>query len=164
MSKMQDGILHRWLCKGIEKLQNSDTADNIGSDTFRRLIEMGIVINMNNIGRIKNNLSNNEAAVVDKMCKSKSDVNRFLSQYVLVLDRIMQLVSNLGLARCYSSLYKPRVDNTEREPQSRSYNVSHTKTDVTQSLPLVSIHGAELPQDSFIAHTYDIDSDVKRLA
>ena len=68
----------------------------------------------------------------------------------------MQLVSNLGLARCYSSLYKPRVDDTEREPQSRSYNVGHTKTDVTRSLPLISIHGAELPQDSFIAHTYDI--------
>ena len=155
--KMQDGTLHRWICKGIENYSDdSDTADNMGSDTFRRFFEMGIVINMDNIGRIKDNLNNNEAAVVDNMCKSKSDVNRFLSQYVLVLDRIMQLVSNLGLARCYSSLYKPRVDDTEREPQSRSYNVGHTKTDVTRSLPLISIHGAELPHDSFIAHSYDI--------
>ena len=126
------------------------------SDTFRRLIEMGILINMDNIGRIKNDLSNNEAAVVDKMCKSKSNVNRFLSQYVLVLDRIMQLVSYLGLARCYSSLYKPRVDNAERESQNLGFNAGNTKTKVTQSLPLVKIHGAELPQDAFIAHTYDV--------
>ena len=155
--KMQDGTLHRWICEGMENYSDdSDTADNMGSDTFRRLFEMGIVINMDNIGRIKDNLNNNEAAVVDNMCKSKSHVNKILSQYVLVLDRIMQLVSNLGLAHCYSSLYKPRVDDTEREPQSRGYNVGHTKTDVTQSLPLISIHGAELPHDSFIATQYDI--------
>ena len=77
---------------------------------------MGIVINMDNIGRIKDSLNNsNEAAVVDEMCKTKSDVNSFLSQYCVVIDRIMQLVSNLGLARCYSSLYKPPVDDTEGE-------------------------------------------------
>ena len=76
--KMQDGTLHRWLCKGIENYSdNSDTADNMGSDTFRRFFDMGIVINMNNIGRIKDNLNNNEAAVVDNMCKSRSDVNAF---------------------------------------------------------------------------------------
>ena len=153
-TKMQDGTLHRWLYKGIEnESDNSETADNMGSETFRRLFDMGIVINMNNIGRIKENLRNNEAAVVDNMCKSRSDL---LSQYVLVLGRIMQLVSNLGLVRCYNSLYKTRFDETEREPQSRSYNVCHTKTDVTRSLPLISIHGAELPQDSFIANTYDM--------
>ena len=109
------------------------------------------MINVDNIGRIKDNLNNNEAAVVDNMCKSKSHVHEVLSQYVLVLDRVMQLVSNLGLTHCYSSLYKPRVDDTEREPQSRSYNVGHTKTDVTRSLPLISIYGAQLPHDSFIA-------------
>ena len=117
---------------------------------------MGVVINMNNIGRIKTDLSKNEAAVVDNMCKSKSNVNRFLSQYVLVLDRIMQLVSNLGLARCYSGLCKPRVDNAERESQNLGFNAGNTKTEVTQSLPVVKIHEAELPQDAFIAHTYDI--------
>ena len=156
--KMQDGTLHRWLCKGIENYSdNSDTTDNMGSDTFRRLFDMGIVINMNNFGRIKDNLNNDEAAVVDNMCKSRADVNGFLSQYDVVLDRIMQLVSNLGLARCYSSLHKPRFGDTERKPQSRSYNVSHTKIDVTHSLPLVSVRGSELPYDSFIAHTYDIE-------
>ena len=155
--KMQDGTLHRWICEGMENCNDdSDTADNMVSDTFRRLVEIGIAINMDNIGRIKDNLSNDEAAVVDNMCKSKSHVNKILSQYVLVLDRIMQLVSNCGLARCYSSLYKPRVDDTEREPQSRGYNVGHTEIDVTHSLPLISMHGAELPHDSFIANSYDI--------
>ena len=155
--KMRDGSLHRWLSKGIENYSdNSAMAENMGSTTFRRFFDMGIVLNMENIGRIKDNLNNNEAVVVDNTCKSKSDINRTLSQYALVIDRIMQLVSNLGLARCYSSLYKPRVDDTEREPQSRSYNVGHRKTDVTQSLPLISIHGAELPHDSFIAQQYDI--------
>ena len=68
----------------------------------------------------------------------------------------MQLVSNLGLARCYSSLYKPRVDDTDRQPQSRSYNVSHRKTDLIRSLPLTSIHGTGLPPDSFIAILYEV--------
>ena len=99
---MQDGTLHRWICEGMENYSDdSDTADNMVSGTFKRLIEIGIVINMDNIGRIKDNLNNDEAAVVDNMCKSKSDVIKILSQYVVVLDRIMQLVSNLGLARCY---------------------------------------------------------------
>ena len=158
--KMQDGTLHRWLSKGIENhSDNSDTADtvdNMGSDTFRRFFEMGIVMNMSNIGRIKDNLSNNEAAVVDDMCKSRADLNSFLSQFCVVLDRIMQLVSNLGLARCYNNLYKTPVDDTERELQSGGYNVSHTGIDITQSLPLISTHGAELPHDSFIARLYDI--------
>ena len=150
--KMQDGTLHRWICEGMENYSDdSDAADSMGSDTFRRLFDMGIVLNMENIGRIKVNLNNNEAVVVDNMCKSRADVNSFLSQYGLVIDRIMQLVSNLGLARCYSSLYKPRFGDTEREPQSRNYNVGHAKTDVTQSLPLISVYGAELPHDSFIA-------------
>ena len=151
--KMQDGSLHRWLSKGIENdSDNSNMADNMGSTTFNRFFDMGIVLNTENIGRMKDNLNNNEAVVVDNMCKSKSDINRTLTHYGLVIDRIMQLVSNLGLARCYSSLYKPRVDdNTETELQSRGYNVGHRKTDVTRSLPLISIHGAELPHDSFIA-------------
>ena len=155
--KMQDGTLHRWICEGMENYSDdSDTADNMGSDTHRRLFEMGIVINMDNIGRIKDNLNNNEAAVVDNMCTSESHVNKILSQYWAVIDRIMQLVSNLGLTRCYSSLYKPRVDDTEREPQSRGYNVGRTEIDVTQPLPLISIHGGELPHDSFIAQQFDI--------
>ena len=154
--KMQDGTLHRWICEGMENYSdNSDAADYMGSDTLRRLFGMGIVINMDNIGRIKDNLNNNEAAVVDNMCKSKSDIHKVLSHYVHVLDRIMQLVSNLGLAHCYSSLYKPRVHDAEREPQSRGYNVGHTKIDVTQSLPLISIHGAQLPHDSVIAFLYE---------
>ena len=96
---MQDATLHRWLCKGIEGYSdNSNTADNMGSDIFRRLFEIGIVINMDNIGRIKYNLKNKESAVVDNMCDSKSHVNEILSLYVVVLDRIVQLVSNLGLA------------------------------------------------------------------
>ena len=131
-------------------------ADNMGSTTFNRFFDMGIVLNTENIGRMKNNLNNNEAAVVDNMCKSKSNVNRFLSHYVLVIDRIMQLVSYLGLARCYSSLYKPRVDDAERESQSLGFNAGNRKTKVTRSLPLISIHGAELPHDAFIAHTYDV--------
>jgi hypothetical protein len=53
---------------------------------------------MDNIGRIKDNLKNKESAVVDNMFDSKSRVNKILSLYVVVLDRIMQLVSNLGLA------------------------------------------------------------------
>ena len=156
--KLQDGTLHRWLCEGVENYSdNSGTAENIGSDTYTRLVDMGIVINMNNIGRIKDNLKHNEAAVVDKMCESQSDVRTSLPKgYGPVLDRIMQLVSNLGLARCYSSLYKPRVDDTDRQPQSRSYNVSHRKTDLTRSLPLTSIHGTGLPPDSFIAILYEV--------
>ena len=68
--KLQDGTLHRWLCEGVENYSdNSGTAENIGSDTYTRLVDMGIVINMNNIGRIKDNLKHNEAAVVDKMCE-----------------------------------------------------------------------------------------------
>ena len=99
--KMQDGTLHRWLCKGIENhSDNSDTSDNMASDTYRRIVDMDIVINMNNIGIIKGNLSNNEAAVVDNLCKSRSDVSGLLSSFSVVLDRIMQLVSRLGLARC----------------------------------------------------------------
>ena len=149
--KLQDGTLHRWLCEGVENYSdNSGTAENIGSDTYTRLVDMGIVINMNNIGRIKDNLKHNEAAVVDKMC----DIRK--KNYGPVLDRIMQLVSNLGLARCYSSLYKPRVDDTDRQPQSRSYNVSHRKTDLIRSLPLTSIHGTGLPPDSFIAILYEV--------
>ena len=152
--KMQDGSLPRWLSKGIENYSdNSAMADNMGSTTFRRFFDMGIVLNMENIGRIKDNLNNNETVVLDNMCKPKSDIYRTLSQYALVIDRIMRLVSNLGLARCYSSLWKPRVEDTEREPQGR--NVGHRKTDVTRSLPLISIQGAELPHDSVIAIQYD---------
>ena len=109
--KMQSGALHRWICEGMENYSDdsdkADTPDNMGSVILRRLFDMGIVINMDNIGRIKDNLNNNEAVVVDNMCKSKSDIIRSLSQYWAVIDIIMQLVSNLGLTRCYSSLYKP---------------------------------------------------------
>ena len=130
----------------------------MASGTFRGFCEMGIVINMNNIGKIKDNLNRNEAAVVDNLCESRFRIHAFLSQYVVVMDRIMQIVSNLGLARCYNSLYKPRVGDTEREKWSQTYNLDHTKIDVTSSLPLISIQGSELPQVSFNAHTYDIVS------
>jgi hypothetical protein len=77
---MQDGTLHRWLCKGLENYcDKSDTADNMGSDIFRRLFEIGIVLNTDNIGRIKDNLKHNESAVVDNICESKSHVNKILS-------------------------------------------------------------------------------------
>ena len=52
-------------------------------------------------------------------------------------------------------MYKRQVDDTETELQGSSYNASHTEIDVTRSLPLIKIHGGELPHDSVIAHSYD---------
>ena len=78
--KMQDGSLHRWLSEGTENFSdNSDLADNMGSTTFRRFFEMGIVTNMDNIGKIKDNLRSDESAVVDNMCKRNLMLMTFIS-------------------------------------------------------------------------------------
>ena len=56
-NKMQNGTLHRWSSSsGDEKY---DDSLSIGSDTYRRIFDMGIIINTQNFDRIKANLKQN---------------------------------------------------------------------------------------------------------
>ena len=152
--KMENGTLNRWESGEVNTDgQGYDKSSNMGSETYRRMFGMGILINLENINKIKSGLNNGEIAVIDNMCSSKADFSEHLSIYFAVIDRVMVLVSNLGLAHCYRNLHKDYSDTTHQHQKNNDISGDNTISKPTPSL--IDLYGEKLPDDSFIACMYD---------
>ena len=153
--KMENGTLHRWASSKVNSCGEEcyDQSSNMGSETYRRMFDMGIVINMESINKIKAGLNRDENAVVDNMCSSKADLNKALSHYFIVIDRVMHLVSNLGLEHCYRNLYKDYSDTTDQHLKNNDISGDNTSSKPTSSV--IDIYGGELPDDPYISCMYD---------
>ena len=154
--KMLDGRLQKWSSSDMDNCdQRKNKRYGMGSETYRKMFDMGIVVNMENVNELKRGLNSNEVAVVDNMCQTKADIDKFLSHYFIVIDRLMELVGNLGLVHCYKNLYAPHKNDDSQVLKNQGINTSSNKAKEERNLPLISVCGSKIPDDAFIACIHD---------
>ena len=156
--KLTQGKLHSWMSSFTDQCSNNASARMImASDSYRSIFEMGSVLQTDNIMVIKTGLTEGEKSVIDNMCLLRPGVHDIQKAYIVTIDKIMRIVSNIGLAHCYSQLYaRPNADKNSIRGSNRGC-VNQAELDMCLKRPLIKLYGGEVHADAVQAYVYDME-------
>ena len=104
--KNKKGNFKKWLKENSEEhVRFKAKSDRMASKTYRRLFSMGVIVQNDNISLLEKGLNSGERSVAESMYGSRKNVHGIQGHFIIVIDRIIQLVLSLGLKRCYINLY-----------------------------------------------------------
>ena len=155
--KLTQGKLHNWISSFTDQgIDNASARAGMGSKTFKSVFDMGSVLQEDSMILIKEGLTDGEKSVIDSMCRLRQGVHDIQKSYMLILIKIMRMVSNIGLAHCYSQLYaRPNADKESMTQINRGC-VSQAELDMCPKIPLIKLYGSKVHTDAVQAFLYDM--------
>ena len=155
--KLIQGKLHSWMLGFTDQCSSGSSARMImASDSCKSIFNMGSVLETDNIMLIKTGLTEGEKNVIDNMSLLRPGVHVFQKNCMLTIDKIMRIVSNIGLAHCYSQLYARSNADKNSMAGSNEGCVNQAEMDMCLKRPLIKLYGGEMHADVVQAHVYDL--------
>lgn len=155
--KLIQGKLHSWMLGFTDQCSSGSSARMImASDSCKSIFNMGSVLETDNIMLIKTGLTEGEKNVIDNMSLLRPGVHVFQKNCMLTIDKIMRIVSNIGLAHCYSQLYARPTSDKDSMGESNRGCVNQAELDMCPKRPLIKLYGRKALADTVQAYVYDV--------